>query len=124
MINNLDELASQMPRSLTSLFRKFNGKPVLTRPEHFFHRDPKGRYFAIDLDSHRYKFMTRSAMHKGLQFVERTQLGYGYVVEARKEPELPEVMLCCCEILKLQRERAVWFPPAARGPTNKRASKN
>ena len=32
-------------------------------------------------------------------------------VEARKEAELPEVMLCCCEIHRLHRERAAPFPP-------------
>ena len=112
VVRNLDDLiGANVPRSLTSLFKKFNGKPVLTRPEHFFHRDPDNRYFAIDLDAHRYKYVTRTGVHRGLQHVEQVQLGYGYVVEARKEAELPEVMLCCCEILQLQRSRAALFPP-------------
>ena len=112
VVRNLDDLiGANVPRSLTSLFRKFNGKPVLTRPEHFFHRDPNGRYFGIDLDAHRYKYMTRTAVSKALQSVERVALGYGYVVEARKEPELPECMLCSCEILMLQRSQAAKFPP-------------
>jgi hypothetical protein len=38
------------------------GKPILTRPEHYFHRDPQNRYFACDLDGHRYKYLTRSAV--------------------------------------------------------------
>ena len=114
VVRNLEELASHMPSSLTGLFRKFNGKPILTRPEHFFHRDPKGRFLAVDLDAHRYKYMTRSALHRGLQYVERVVLGYGYVVEARKEAELPEVMLCCCEILQLRRDKAATFPPPLR----------
>ena len=115
VVRNLEELGAHLPSSLMSLFRKFNGKPVLTRPEHFFHRDPAGRYFGIDLDAHRYKYMTRTAVHKALGHVERVALGYGYVVEARKEPELPECMLCSCEILMLQKSRAVKFPPPPAG---------
>ena len=111
LLRNLDDITAHLPKSLAGLFRRFNGKPILTRPEHFFHRDPQGRYFAIDLDAHRYKYMTRSAMQTGVQHVERVRLGYGYVIEARKETELPETMLCCCEILHLQRSKAVWFPP-------------
>ena len=105
-----------MPKSLVGLFRKFNGKPILTRPEHFFHRDPHGRHLVIDLDAHRYKYVTRTGVHKALQHVEHCELGYGFVVEARKEAELPEVMLCCYEILNLQRARAARFPPKGAAP--------
>ena len=88
------------------------GKPVLTRPEHYFHRDPQNRYFGIDLDGHRYKYMTRTALDKGLKHVERVKLGFGYVVEARKEMEMPEVMLCACEILMYEKSSCAKFPPS------------
>ena len=94
------------------LFLVAAGKPVLTRPEHYFHRDPQNRYFGIDLDGHRYKYMTRTALHKGLQHVERVQMGFGYVVEARKEVEMPEVMLCACEILMYEKASCAAFPPS------------
>ena len=55
--------------------------------------------------------MTRRCVASGLLHVDSVVLGYGYVVEARKEAELPEVMLCCCEIHRLHRERAAPFPP-------------
>jgi hypothetical protein len=113
VVRNLEELASSLPSSLYGLLAKYNGKPVLTRPEHFFHRDPQNRYFAIDLDGHRYKYFTRTALSAGLSHVERLKLGYGYVVEARKEQELPEVMLGCCEVLMYQKSLCVDFPPSA-----------
>jgi len=111
VIRNLEALASRLPSSLFSLMKKFNGKPVLTRPEHYFHRDPQNRYFMCDLDAHCYQYLTRSAIAKGMSFVGAMQLGYGYVVEARKEHEMPEAMTCCCEIFRMQEPKAMWFPP-------------
>ena len=54
----------------------------------------------------------RAQMHLGFQHAEPVVMGYGYVIEARKEAELPEVMLCCCELHFLQPSRAARFPPA------------
>jgi len=115
MVRNLDELTEHLPKTLVNLFRKFNGKPILTRPEHTFTRDPANRYFGIDLDAHRYQYMTRSVVATALQHVERVRMGYGYVVEGRCEAQLPEVILCSCEILKLQKSRAAAFPPRGTG---------
>ena len=42
-----------------------------------------------------------------------SQVGYGYVVESRKEVELPEVMACCCRIVNFDLAKAVPFPPQA-----------
>eukprot|EP00325_Prymnesiales_sp_UTEX-LB-985_P026208 CAMPEP_0174731778 /NCGR_PEP_ID=MMETSP1094-20130205/58159_1 /TAXON_ID=156173 /ORGANISM="Chrysochromulina brevifilum, Strain UTEX LB 985" /LENGTH=184 /DNA_ID=CAMNT_0015934197 /DNA_START=113 /DNA_END=669 /DNA_ORIENTATION=- len=76
---------------------------MLTRPEHYFYRDPQNRYFACDLDGHCYKYMTRNAVHAGLQNCHRIKLAFGYVVEARKDQEMPEVMICSCELLTSQK---------------------
>ena len=114
VIRNLESLGAQLPSSLTSIMKKFNGKPVLTRPEHYFHRDPHNRYFMCDLDGHCYQYLTRSAMAKGMSYVDLMHLGYGYVVEARKEAEMPEKMVCSCEIFRMSEKKAVWFPPSKR----------
>lgn len=50
-------------------------------------------------------------MATGLQSAGLIDLGYGYVVEARKEHELPEVIICACELLKISEAKAQWFPP-------------
>lgn len=113
VVRNLDAIKEALPSSLYSLFKKFNGKPVLTRPEHSFHRDPHNRYFAVDIDGHRYKYFTRQALAQGLKYVDRVVMGFGYVVEARKEPELPEVMFACCELETLSLARAAPYPPQA-----------
>ena len=100
-------------KMLVGLIRKYNGKPVLTRPEHYFHIDPQRRYMAVDLDGHRYKYLTRTAVDMGIGVVEDMDLGYGYVIEGKQTAELPEVMACCCRIIKLQKARAKSFPPGA-----------
>ena len=70
LVRNLDELAQRFPRSLFGILKKYNGKPILTRPEHYFTRDPDNRYFMVDLDTHRYKYLTRTALHTGFGRVE------------------------------------------------------
>jgi hypothetical protein len=51
-------------------------------------------------------------MAKGMSYVDLMHLGYGYVVEARKEAEMPEKMVCSCEIFRMSEKKAVWFPPS------------
>ena len=110
-ILNLEEVSSRLPSSVVSVMRQFNGKPVLTRPDHRFHRDPNHRYLACDLDGHRYRYMTRGALAAGLEIAEWCRLAFGFVVEARKEAEMPERMLCCCEIRHMNAAGVVHFPP-------------
>ena len=112
VIRNLSDLSVHFPWLLYDLFKKYNGKPILTRPEHFFTRDPAGRYFMIDLDTHRYKYLTRSGLHQGFSYVQHVVMAYGFVVEARKEAEMPETMLCCCELHRIDKSKAALFPPA------------
>ena len=114
IILNLDEVERNgANKMLVGLIRKYNGKPVLTRPEHYFHIDPQRRYMAVDLDGHRYKYLTRTAVDMGIGVVEDMDLGYGYVIEGKQTAELPEVMACCCRIIKLQKARAKSFPPGS-----------
>jgi len=62
LILNLDALEGRMPAAMIAVLRRFNGKPVLTRPQHRFHRDPANRYLAVDLDLHRYQLVTRGTL--------------------------------------------------------------
>ena len=82
-------------------------------PRRAAHRDPHNRYLQADLDGHQYNYGTRTAVKQVLHLSKYLEMGYGYVVEARKEPELPEVMCCSCKVLKFQLGRATPFPPGA-----------
>mmetsp|Transcript_28766 Transcript_28766/g.49109 ORF Transcript_28766/g.49109 Transcript_28766/m.49109 type:complete len:345 (+) Transcript_28766:1-1035(+) len=110
-IEDFGELEGVLPSSVLSLLKRFNGKPVLTRPEHSFYRDPQNRFFECDIDGHRYKYLTRTAVHKSLPCCKHLKLEAGFVVEARKEAEMPEVMALCCVLHKLQLDKFAAFPP-------------
>ena len=108
---NFEEIEDRLPRAITNVLKRFNGKPILTRPEHKFYRDSENRYLQIDLDSHRYSLATRMTVDSILRFCHRLELAYGLVVEARREQELPENMMFSMKIKRLHPDRAVDFPP-------------
>jgi len=102
VVLNLPEIeaAGTLSKSVVRLLTKYNGKPVLSRPQHEFYRDPQNRYLQADLDGHQYNYGTRTAVKQVLALASHLEVGYGYVVEARKEAEMPEVMTSCCRVVK------------------------
>ena len=108
--------SGKVPGAVMTLVNRFNGKPVLTRPEHNYARDAQNRYLAVDCDGHQMKYLTRSGIAKGIPSLAHVQINYGYVVEARKEAELPEVMAACCTLCHVDLSKAPRFPPPPGGP--------
>ena len=111
LLCNLEEVQPRIPRSLFNIMKKFNGKPILTRPQHRFYRDAEGKYLLVDLDGHQFNYATRAAVVKGIGCVDWFEMGIGYVVEARKEAEMPERMLSSAKFLKLNLAQAASWPP-------------
>lgn len=111
-IVNVEEWGEKAPLSGTELrlVRNYNGKPLLLRPQQNFYLGEDARYFEVDINIHKYAYIARRAFFGFIPRLGPAVFENGFVIQGNSEKELPEILLACARVYRIDFHNVKRFP--------------